>query len=289
MTTKKSAVQAEAVSEEPSQKTKFCFIVTPIGPDNSEIRRSTDGLLRAVLEPVLRDKGYDVEVAHEIDTPGSITDQVINRILESELVVANLTGLNPNVMYELAIRHCAALPVIVVADKNTNLPFDIVAERTIFYSNDMHGVVDLAANLRRVVDGIEGKDVGVDNPVYRARRSKVIKDELMSKESGDANIAKFIIDKLDGLESMVKDYSKNKYQGSGRGGIVDLGRININTKSASERFLVHLELKKLLEEDQYTLGLNPSGGLLLMLHKGVDEKLVEKALEKFKDLDILVI
>ena len=285
MTTKKSAVQAEAVNAESNKKTKLCFIVTPIGPDNSEIRRSTDGLLRAVLEPVLKEKGYKVEVAHEIDTPGSITDQVINRILESDLVVANLTGLNPNVMYELAIRHCAALPVIVVADKTTNLPFDIVAERTIFYSNDMHGVVDLIASLERAVDDVEGKDIGADNPVYRAHRSKVIKDELMSKDAGDANLVKFVLDKLDSFESIIKDYSVNRSNAQ-----IGLGigsKFNFNPDRVYARRAVEMDLKKLLPQGKYSLTNGPNEELIISLGADVDQVLIEKVLKKHKGIEIL--
>ncbi|WP_369326731.1 hypothetical protein AB6N01_02705 [Alcaligenes nematophilus] len=285
MTAKKSTTQVEAVDVEPNPKKKLCFIVTPIGPDNSEIRRSTDGLLRAVLEPVLKEKGYKVEVAHEIDTPGSITDQVINRILESELVVANLTGLNPNVMYELAIRHCAALPVIVVADKNTNLPFDIVAERTIFYSNDMHGVVDLIANLKRIIDGIEGKDIGVDNPVYRAHRSKVIKDELMSKESGDANIAKFIIDKLDGFELLMKEYS-TRNNNSNFSTVKD-NSLNINQKKVYARRALVQDLKRSFRDDEYSLTEGPGGGVVLVMSPGTDTDLLDEVLARNKDVEVI--
>lgn len=178
---------------------KKCFIITPIGSDASETRRAADGLTAAVLKPILKKYGYDVLVAHEITTSGSITNQVIELILSSELVVANLTELNPNVMYELAVRHCTALPVITVAQQGTVLPFDISDERTVFYRNDMHGVIDLQKRLDDAVKaaaGVEGDST--DNPVYRAAKGKVIKEALVA-EGGEAT--SYILDRMNAMES----------------------------------------------------------------------------------------
>lgn len=122
---------------------KKCFVVTPIGNDNSSIRRHANGIIDSVIHPVLQSKGYEVSAAHQISSAGSITKQVIEKILEDDLVVANLTELNANVMYELAIRHCVGKPVISIAEQGTVLPFDVADERTIFYANDMAGVEEL--------------------------------------------------------------------------------------------------------------------------------------------------
>lgn len=123
-------------------KNKKCFVITPIGKETDPIRRHIDGIIDAAITPALAGK-YEIVVAHKITTPGTITKQIINEIYFDDLVIANLTERNPNVMYELAFRHTIGKPVIMICDKDTTLPADIIMERTIFYQNDAKGVLEL--------------------------------------------------------------------------------------------------------------------------------------------------
>ncbi len=180
-------------------KKKTCFIVTPIGGNNSDVRRATDGLLESVLKPVLTEFDYELIVAHQISATGSITRQVIQSLIGSELVIANLTGLNPNVMYELAVRHCAQKPIITIAEETTKLPFDIAEERTIFYRNDMNGAVELSVALRRSLQINDGS-ITADNPVVRANEHKVLVENL---DKDDAN--EILVSRLDNIEDLLQN------------------------------------------------------------------------------------
>jgi nucleoside 2-deoxyribosyltransferase len=173
---------------------KKCFIITPIGEDDSDIRRSAEGVIDAVIMPILYQEGYEVIVAHRISNSDSINKQVITHVIEDDLVVANLTGLNPNVMYELAIRHASRKPVIQICEKGTRLPFDIVDERTIFYMNDMLGVIELREKFLKTLKET-GNESEPDNPIYRVMKS--------NKLLHDVNVTdrdKYFLDRLDGIE-----------------------------------------------------------------------------------------
>lgn len=182
-------------------KKKTCFLITPLGDEDSKIRRDTSGLIDSIISPVLEDLDIILSVAHKISIPGSITHQIIEHLLEDDLVIANLTGLNPNVMYELAIRHAKRLPVVSIAEIGTKLPFDLAEERTIFYKNDMAGIISLKDNLKESI--VTALKVIPDNPIYRVINSTLIKESKVIKD-----FDKIIFSKLESIENKIFKYNK---------------------------------------------------------------------------------
>jgi hypothetical protein len=190
----------QAKSNGAGQPRKVAFCVTPVGDDNSETRRATVGLLSAALRPVCNDLKIDLHVAHEIAAPGSITRQVIEHLLNDDLVIANLTELNPNVMYELAVRHCKGMPVVVIAKLGTRLPFDVADERTIFYADDMAGVEELKPKLKASIEAALGESEP-DNPVFRVTKDRVMREAVAGEPQ------KYVLDRLDSLQRIVSQMS----------------------------------------------------------------------------------
>lgn len=192
-------------NQQTNEYDNICFIITPIGAENSPIRKKTDGLINNVIKPVCEKLNLVAIPAHEIDKPGSITRQVIQHIMNSKMVIANLTGLNPNVMYELAIRHAAKLPVVCLAEEGTLLPFDITTERTIFYTDDMYGAVKLVPDLKSKIESAL-RDENIDNPIYRSiKESQIIKSITESGNNKSNEVLSYIIKRLDKLDSKLSD------------------------------------------------------------------------------------
>lgn len=149
-----------------SGEKKTCFVISPIGSDASDIRKRSDQILDHIIKPVLESRGYTVVRSDQISTPGSITNQLILNVVNADLVVADLTGLNPNVMYELGIRHAAQKPTIHICETSQKLPFDLLTHRTIFLSHaDPESAERCRTLMARQVKDVEANPNAWDNPV----------------------------------------------------------------------------------------------------------------------------
>lgn len=182
-----------------------CFIITPIGENGTETRMKADGVIEAVIRPVLEELKFDVISPKELSNPGSITDTIFNYITNCELVIANMTGLNPNVMYELAIRHAVGKPVVCIIEKNEKLPFDIQGDRLIPYTDNMFGVNKLKEELiKHINEAIN--DPKINNPFFRALNHNVDISELIAKSqrsNEDKGDLKLMLDRILNIESIL--------------------------------------------------------------------------------------
>ena len=179
---------------------KICFVISPIGSDESETRKRSDQVLNHIIKPAAESCEYTVRRADHISTPGSITNQLILDVINADLVIADLTGLNPNVMYELGIRHAARVPTIHIIENGQRLPFDLSTHRTIFLN---HNDLDSADNARRSIvsqiEDVHDNPTGWDNPVTVALN---VSELHGSDQIQDRTLAE-IVEELQEIRSIV--------------------------------------------------------------------------------------
>ena len=123
-----------------------CFYISPIGDEGSECRIHSDLFLGSLVEPTLEEFKLRVIRADKIGKPGMITAQVVEYILRSRLVVADLSFHNPNVFYELSLRHACRLPTVQIIRKSDKIPFDLDQFRTI--QIDTSSIFTMVPNLQ---------------------------------------------------------------------------------------------------------------------------------------------
>jgi hypothetical protein len=156
----------------PGETQQLCFVVSPIGAVGGPERAHADWLLKGIIEPVFAQhfKDYIVERADKINVPGMIDSQVINRLIDADLVIADMSLLNANAFYEMGIRHMKQKPIIHMYRAGDKIPFDVAPYRAISFSY-AHPDDLLAAQvlLKAAVDEVIKPGYQVENPVTRAR------------------------------------------------------------------------------------------------------------------------
>lgn len=145
---------------------KLCFVIAPIGEEGSETRIRSDQVLKYVITPPVKELGYEPIRADRISKPGMITGQVIEHIVEDPLVIADLTDRNPNVFYELAIRHAIRKPLVQIIRTGEQIPFDIAGMRAISVDHrDLESVDEAKREIKRQVEALERGSGEIDTPI----------------------------------------------------------------------------------------------------------------------------
>ncbi len=148
---------------------KKCFVVSPIGHEGSDERKHADLVLNYIIKPIVQKEGYDVVRGDHIAQSGMITVGIINALLDSDLVIADLSFLNPNVFYELGLRHSTKKATIHIASHDTDIPFDTADHRAIRYDlSDWESHERARARLLATIQNLSSFD-SVTNPVTLAK------------------------------------------------------------------------------------------------------------------------
>lgn len=146
--------------------TKDCFVIAPIGEAESDTRKRSDQILNHVISPAAKECGYKATRADQISEPGMITSQVIQRIVDDPLVIADLTERNPNVFYELAIRHAIRKPLVQIIKKGEQIPFDVAGTRTIHVDHhDLDSVEESKKEIIAQVKALEADESVLETPI----------------------------------------------------------------------------------------------------------------------------
>jgi hypothetical protein len=107
------------------------FVIMQVGAKDSPERKRADEIYKFIIAPAVKAADLDPYRADLDISPGPIAPKMLSELLNARIVIADLTGRNPNVFYELGIAHSFARPLISIADSSKSLPFDTKDERII--------------------------------------------------------------------------------------------------------------------------------------------------------------
>lgn len=130
-----------------------CFFVSPISQPGTDIRKNSDLVKSLLLTPALTQCGFSTDRIVRSDELGTanIQDDMKAHLDNDELCIVDITGLNPNVMYEFGYRRGLGKALIVIANEKTKTPFDISADRIVRYDLES---VDALSKLPSAIEAL---------------------------------------------------------------------------------------------------------------------------------------
>jgi len=135
-----------------SSSSNLCFVLMPFG-------EPFDDLYRSLIHPVIMQAGLNPLRADEIYGPGLIMEQIRSAIRQSRVCIADLSGLNPNVLYELGIAQTLGKPTILLSQDLSEVPFDVAQFRVITYTTDPADLGRAQAALAKALQQVLGYDL----------------------------------------------------------------------------------------------------------------------------------
>ena len=140
----------------------LCFVLMPFRP-------SFDRLYQDTIKPAIEASGFRSLRADDLFSPTPILEDIWVHICKSRVVIADVTGRNPNVFYEIGIAHTVGRPVIIITQDKNDIPFDIAQFRYFLYSDDSLGWETLS---RSIAHALRSLTVATDSPLGDAQNSK---------------------------------------------------------------------------------------------------------------------
>jgi hypothetical protein len=118
-----------ATQVKPNASQEICFVIMPFGG-------WLDDYYTSIYRVAIEEAGLIPHRADDLFRPSTIVNDIWAYTKKAKVLLADLTGKNPNVFYELGLAHALGKPVILVAESMEDIPFDLRALRIILYDKN---------------------------------------------------------------------------------------------------------------------------------------------------------
>lgn len=186
------------------------FIIMPFGEGFDEI-------YALFISVALIEAGYEVLRADDIRSQQNILKDIVASIANSDLIVADLTGANPNVYYEVGLAHAFRKQVILMTQEIDDLPFDLRSYRVISYSTYFSDITRAKTQLVGLATDARTGKIPFGSPVTDFLSGSPVKAIIQEEEKtekveqtilGEAGLLDYLVDMEDGFTKLSETVSK---------------------------------------------------------------------------------
>jgi hypothetical protein len=168
--------------------------------------------VRNILSDAIKTAGFEAELVSEADDVGIIQKRIIQNIYENPIVVCDVSGKNPNVMFELGLRLAFDKPTIIIKDDKTNYSFDTAPIEHLTYPRDLRysKIIEFKDKLSLKISGTYEKSCSDHNyTTFLKNFGEFTSPKLETKEISKED---FIIEELKELKKQLMTSNRRQLE-----------------------------------------------------------------------------
>lgn len=233
-----------------SDTKKICGIVMPISASDGCSESHWADVLQIINESVAA-AGFEANLVSNADDVGVIHQRIIQNLYNNPIVVCDVSGKNPNVMFELGIRLAFDKPTVIIKDEKTSYSFDTSGIEHLSYPRDLRfsNIIDFKNKLTQKISSSYQKSI--DDPAYSTFLKHFGEFKVAKIDQKEVSGQEYIIDELKRLNNSIRKLESKAYHFD-----PDLPDFLKNQESQNE---MHSEIQRALLKKQ---GLNIIGGTI---------------------------
>ncbi len=195
-----------------NEEKKICGIVMPI----STLDGCSEGHWSDVLEIIteaIEESGFEGNLVSNADDVGIIQKRIIQNLYENPIVVCDVSGKNPNVMFELGMRLAFDKPTIIIKDDKTSYSFDTSPIEHIEYPRDLRfsRIIDFKSKLAEKIKATFEKST--TDPSYTTFLKHFGEFKVAKIDKKEVSGQEFILDELKNIRMGMRRLERNNQLG----------------------------------------------------------------------------
>lgn len=219
-----------------SDEKPICGIIMPISamPPDYEAAHWAD--VRRVIEDAICKSDMRPQIVSDSFESDVIQKRIVRNLYENPVVVCDVSGLNPNVMFELGMRITFKKPVIIVTDDVQRIPFDTSVIEHLPYPRDLH-IHLTTAFIEKLSEKIVAMHAQVKGRKYRSFLETFGTFDTFEPSTQEVPAGQYFADRLDEIERSLRMLNRASREGPAwASSATRVQRNALNMASAPRRF-----------------------------------------------------
>ncbi len=223
-----------------SKQPLSCGIVMPISPiENYSAEHWKE--VQQIIKDSIKSAGFEPSMVSDADDVGIIQKRIIQNLYSNPIVVCDVSGKNPNVMFELGMRLAFDKPTIIIKDDITSYSFDTSPIEYLEYPRDLRyqKINDFKEKLKDKISGTYKK--ASNDPNYSTFLHEFGQFKVAHIQEKEVSTEQFLLQAFDELRSEVKQLVARNVRSRD-----DIGNFKMN--SLEEHKIIDEFYKKIFEQ-----------------------------------------